>query len=601
MKKFYLASALLTLLAVSACSQSEQDEAEVTPKAELSIGLPVQISRTAIDDEGRASWVTGDSFTLWAENKRGQRVIQAADFTMMYYWHDYSSAVFTSMQGAISENEYFYYAVSPKPLSVDNNALTATYNIPAQQSGLFDGAYDILVATPLENAPALTDTKVNDLALEFNHKMHILKILIAENTFGLDISRLVLTFPTEVTGSVTVGAKDITAAPVLTNGSKSLTLDFASPINEGDTAWGIICPANITEDIQIMAYATDGTESVGKSISLNKNLEAGHITPLHFTTAQINPPTLRFSIGANNLGEAIQKWSILDNSGNTLLQWNTNSKNEYTYSYNGSYTNSGLAQYAGKGLVAQFESANAIVRQPFTMPSTISTTLTVIPAIDVPYLFFEDFTSIHTTFAKDDDRGASLMTSEGILLNSYMSVSGWNGAHVKGVAGKSIRVNTRHQSFTGATRTNGRLDSPAMKNLKSGANVKLQVVFDMGAYANSGYSKDNDIYCIAGMHTKSESSAINGLTKTTVAGTDIHDHERVPSMFNSVCLQTSYLPQNCDENSFGATLPTYSFTASGCTSATRFGWVPCCIQQNWGSGNAHYYLYIDNIRISIAQ
>ena len=182
-----------------------------------------------------------------------------------------------------------------------------------------------------------------------------------------------------------------------------------------------------------------------------------------------------------------------------------------------------------------------------------------------------------------------------------MSVAGWNGAHIKGVAGKSVRVNTRHQSFMGATRTNGRLDSPAMKALKSGANVTLKVEFDMGAYANSGYSKNNDIFCIAGMHTQPESSVLNGLTATTVAGTDIHDDKRVPGMFSSVCLQTGYISQNCNNDSFGATLPTYSFTAYGCTSATRFGWAPCCIQQNWGSGNAHYYIYIDNIRVSIIQ
>ena len=188
-----------------------------------------------------------------------------------------------------------------------------------------------------------------------------------------------------------------------------------------------------------------------------------------------------------------------------------------------------------------------------------------------------------------------------MLLNNYMSVSGWNGAHIKGVAGTSVRVNTRHQSFAGATRSNGRLDSPSMKGLKSGVNVTLKVEFDMGAYANSGYGKNNDIFCIAGMHTQPESSVLNGLTATTVAGTDINDDKRVPGMFSSVCLQTGYISQNCNNDSFGATLPTDSFTAYGCTSATRFGWAPCCIQQNWGSGNAHYYIYIDNIRVSIAQ
>ena len=195
----------------------------------------------------------------------------------------------------------------------------------------------------------------------------------------------------------------------------------------------------------------------------------------------------------------------------------------------------------------------------------------------------------------------NLMEADGMLLNNYMSVSGWNGAHIKGVAGKCVRVNVRHQSFAGATRSNGRLDSPAMKALKSGANVTLKVEFDMGAYANSGYGKNNDIFCTAGVHTSSESNALNGIVTTTVAGTDINDYSRVPKMFSSVCLTTGYLGNNYNNDSFGSTFPTYSFTASGCSSATRFGWVPCCIQQNWGGGNAHYYIYLDNIKVSIAQ
>jgi hypothetical protein len=311
---------------------------------------------------------------------------------------------------------------------------------------------------------------------------------------------------------------------------------------------------------------------------------------------------LRLKVGKNNLGEAVQKISIFDHTGKELQSYATNTSNTYDLVQHGIYEDGVFQTYTGKTFTVRFESLHAIVEKKITIPSSITKyEVNTLATIDVPYLFFEDFTSIHTSFEKDDARVDNLRSANGMLLNSYMSVSGWNGAHIKGVAGKSIRVNTRHQSFAGATRTNGRVDSPAMKGLKSGANVNLKVEFDMGAYANSGYSKNNDIFCIAGMHTASESSALNGLEATTVAGTDIHDDKRVPGMFSSVCLQTGYISQNCNNDSFGATLPTYSFTAYGCTAATRFGWAPCCIQQNWGSGNAHYYIYLDNIRVSIAQ
>ena len=104
------------------------------------------------------------------------------------------------------------------------------------------------------------------------------------------------------------------------------------------------------------------------------------------------------------------------------------------------------------------------------------------------------------------------------------------------------------------------------------------------------------------MHTTSESQVLDGITTETVAGVEINDYKRVPEMFSSVCLTTGYLPLNCGDDSFSATFSTYSFTATGCTKETRFGWVPCCIQDTWFSaGNAHYYIYLDNIKVSITQ
>ncbi|MBR2326881.1 MAG: hypothetical protein IKA49_05965 [Alistipes sp.] len=604
MRKIYIASAILALVTTFACSKSNDDnDAIVVPSEGVTIGLPVELSRTAVDGE-RASWIEGDTFSLWARNDAGQRVIKAATFTMMYYWDSYKSAVFTSQQSAVAESTYTYYAVSPSPEVYDNNVFTATYTIPAEQQGdSFNGAYDIMVAEPVTEAPALVSDKVNDLKLDFHHKMHILKIVIAKNTFGLDISRLVLTFPTEVTGTVTIDATNVDSAPMLTNGSKTLTLNLATPINEGDTAWGIICPANITGEVKVMAYATDGTESVGKSITLNKECEEGHITPLHFTTSQINPPTLRFSIGKNNLGEAIKRWSILDQNGNTLLQWDTNSGNIYTYSFNGSITASGLKQYAGKTLVAQFESEHAIVKRNFTMPSTISNTTTTIPAIDVPYLLFEDFTSIHTDFAWDDNKVDSSMEAAGGLLNNYMSVQGWNAARVKGVKGQSVRINARCQSTIGYTHANGRLDTPNLSCLKSGANVKVKLMFDLGCYINSDYGTDNGVtFFMIGTHTHATSSTLNGADETTALAWEvIDDKSNISKLYSSVVFTSGYLNGTFGSNSFGETFPTYDTTINSCTNSTRISWSVGTTKKSGEAKNAHYYLYIDNIRVSIAQ
>lgn len=606
MRKIYFIVTLAILSLISGCSQQIEgvDSEVVTTKSELSIGLPINISRTAIDETGKASWSEDDSFVLWAQNRTGGFNIVEAVFKMMYYWQSYQSAVFTSNTNTISEGIYTYYAVSPEPESIKDQK--ATYTLPNEQQGdTFNAAYDILVAMPLK-AEAIIPGKVNNLALDFQHKMHILKMTIPQggNPLKDPVSRVVFTFPTTIAGNFTINALDPTEAPKINQGSKQLTINVPNGFDEGDHAWGVILPGDITGTIKYYAVSTQGERTLERTFNVAKTFAGGHITPLSLTIPNPIPPTiLRLKVGKNNLGEAVKNISIVDHNGKTLKSFTPNANNTYDLEQYGLYEDGLFQTYTGRTFTVRFESQHAIVEKKITVPSSITKyEVNTLASIDVPYLFFEDFTSIHTSFEKDDARVDNLMSADGMLLNNYMSVAGWNGAHIKGVAGKGVRVNVRHQSTLGATRSNGRLDSPAMKSLKSGANVTLKVEFDMGAYANSGYGKNNDIFCTAGVHTSAESSALDGIVDTTVAGTEINDYNRVPKMFSSVCLTTGYLGNNYNNDSFGSTFPTYSFTASGCSSATRFGWVPCCVQKEWVTAdNAHYYIYIDNIKVSIAQ
>ena len=605
MKKFHFVAVVVTLLALVGCTKTVDEGGCVeVAKSELSIGLPIEISRTAMDEDGKASWAEGDTFALWAENRTGGFNLNGADFTMMYYWHSIQSAVFTSFTNTLTEGEYTYYAVSPKPQSIE--ARKATYTLPTEQVGnSVDGAYDFMVATPV-TTEALSAEKINNLAMEFNHKTHLFKMTIPKggNPLNNPVKQVVFTFPTNVTGSVILDATTPEDTPTVKNGSKQLVVNINGGFDEGETAWARIVETSISGNVTYYAVSTIGERTTERTFKLNKECKGGHITPLSLVIPDPIPPTvLRVKVGKNNLGEAVKSVSIIDHNGKTLKSYAANSSNIYDLEQYGIYEEGLFQTYTGRTFTVRFESEHAIVEKKITVPSIITKyTVNTIATIDVPYLFYEDFTSIHTSFDKDDSRVDNLMSADGMLLNNYMSVSGWNGAHIKGVAGKCVRVNVRHQSTLGATRTNGRLDSPAMKALKSGANVTLKVEFDMGAYANSGYGKNNDIFCTAGIHTSSESSALDGIVTTTVAGTDINDYNRVPKMFSSVCLTTGYLGNNYNNDSFGSTFPTYSFTASGCSSATRFGWVPCCVQKEWvTANNAHYYLYIDNIRVSIAQ
>ena len=600
MRKIYLIATLAMLTLLCGCSQGvESMESEVVAtKSELSIGLPINISRTTIDENGKASWTEDDSFILWAQNRAGGFNIVEAEFKMMYYWQSYQSAVFTADTNSISEGTYTYYAISPTPELIDNQK--ATYTLPNEQQGdSFNPAYDILVAAPLK-AEAIIPGKVNNLALDFQHKMHILKMTIPQggNPLKDPISRVVFTFPTAIAGNFTINALNPAEAPDIKRGSKQLIINIPNGFDEGDHAWGVILPGNISGTVKYYAVSTTGERTSERTFKVSKAFEGGHITPLSLTIPDPIPPTvLRFSVGKNNLGEAVQKVTILDHNRNILKTFTANSENTYDIEQYGLYEEGIFSTYAGKTFTMQFESQHAIVEQQFTMPSTITKyAVNNIAAVDVPYLFFEDFSGVGS-FEKDDERVESLMSANGMLFST--AVSGWNGAHIKAVAGQSIRVNVHHESAFSATRSNGRLDSPAMKCLKSDVNIRLKVEFDMGAYANSGYSDYNDIFCTVGMHTKPEGEVINGLTSTT---SSLNDYNRIPRLFSSVCLTTNYITQKCNDNSFGDTFDGYSFTADGCNSTTRFGWVPCCVQkETFIANNAHYYIYIDNIKVSIAQ
>ena len=602
MKRFYYLAIIAMGLLLGGCSVSDDNsEAVEVAKSQLSIGLPIGISRTTIDAEGRASWVEGDTFSLWAENKTGGFNLSGEKFSMMYYWHSVQSAVFTANASALADGEYTYYAVAPTPEKIETKT-TAYYTIPAVQQGdSFNGAYDVMVAEPVK-AEALSADKVNNLALNFHHKMHILKLTIAEKGFKEPLSQLHFEFPSAVVGTVAVDAQNATATPTVSNSSNVLTVNVPESTTVGDSVYGVVIPGNIDGEVKLTATTSDGIDTPVRTFNLSKELKEGHITPMSLVIPDIiRITTIRFSIGTNNLGEAIQKLHIVDNNGSTIATFNANSSNTYELTYDGYYEDSGYANFGGRTFTARFESANAIVEQQFVMP-TVAKYQTTIATINVPYLFYEDFTNIHTSFEKDDERVANLMEANGMLLNNYMYVSGWNGAHIKGVAGQCVRVNVRHQSTGGTTRSNGRLDSPSMKNLKSGANVKLKVEFDMGAYANSGYSSKNGIFCVAGIHRNAESTVLNGVVETTIFSSVSNDAGRVAGQFSSVCLQTGILSSNYNNDSFGSSFPTYSYTANNCSSATRLCWFPCSEQNDWKSiTNAHYYLYIDNIRVSIAQ
>lgn len=590
----------VALALLGGCSKMGGNEAEqVATKSELSIGLPIGISRTAVDAEGRASWTEGDTFALWAENATGGYLYDAVEFQMFYYWHSLQEAIFTSKNAnSLAEGDYTYYAVSPKPEST--KGVKASYTIPTVQLGAtFNGAYDVMVANPVV-APAILTDKINSLPLDFQHKMHIVKIAVAENKLGVKIGKLKFTFPSEVVGKVTVDAANASAAPTLESASRELTIDCGEGVGAGDTVWGVIFPQTIAGNINLVAEGIDGSLSLEKSIALSKECLAGHITPLSLTVPGPKA-TLRFSIGKNNLGEAVENLTIADHNGTALAL--TKSGSSYDYSVN-SDSASVFDAYKGKTFTATFESKSAIVKAQFTMPSSYTTGVNIIPALTVPYLFEEDFSCIHTSASKDGDNslGSDDRNQGGARLDSYMSHSGWNAARFMLGVGTCPRINARYQQvkiiISFASSHHGRLDSPAMTNLKSGAKVNLNVQYDAGAAEYSGKLLGQQVAVVSVATHANSANPIDGIpmgTKglgsnfsTTLADYGTTHHDQMLSI-------------DYDLDSFSSVFPAYSAYVTDVNNATRLCFYPHATFTVDDIGNNEIAIYIDNIKVSIAQ
>jgi hypothetical protein len=189
-----------------------------------------------------------------------------------------------------------------------------------------------------------------------------------------------------------------------------------------------------------------------------------------------------------------------------------------------------------------------------------------------------------------------------------MPTNGWNAARywVKKGSG-SFRFNLRFQNVsiwyifgTANFRTKhyGRLDTPPLTALKSNANVKLVVKFDAGAYvqANSGGSsaKESPYTQVAlATHTNS-SNPIDGVGTGTAESGSIEN-------FGTTHYTSDVMANSYGDNAFQDTYPTHTANVSSATRSTRLCFYPSTTYAEQGlSVNAEFNVYLDNIRVSIA-
>lgn len=571
-------------------------------------------TRTAMLPNGlSAEWVSGDDIAVWAMNSSGTYALSNQPFTT--YGIDASRGFFTStLSSEMPEGTYTYYSCYPTPVSV--NGTQATFNVPAVQDGKAGNGVDIMVATPVRHAALTSVPKPEDhtgMSMVMNRKMHQFRFWFPQeyDAIGEEIMEITLSTPQNIAGNVSTDITDPAATMTLADGVNSIFLDLADPISssasidDAEFACVSIFPydgtytdsdyMNLTIYSQKYKYTVDPVSLSGRTFL------AGHSTPVRIIpTASELYYRLTLKIGENHIGEHLTNVSLLldgtnvyygfdaasepyGNFKNSVEAYGDAGKVEYDSIINA--VNSGTATYI-------YETEHALVTRPVTADMmTYDGNRVVLELGDVPYLLEEDFTNALVT-AHDDDYTAGANSDRnygGYLLDGYMPQNGWNASRFAIFEGDCIRVNCRYQSGAFVPeRVCGRLDTPALKYIKSGVTVNVALEFDEAFYVPAGYnvddSKNNTAHFIIATHTNAEGSAISGANYNDIANktTKIYQSGNFASE-NISSLNHVVVP---------ADIPA--------TSSTRITFWPGTTQSSSNfAANSVYYLYLDNIKVYI--
>lgn len=553
------------------------------------IAAAQDMTRTEIEENGTVTrWSGDDRIALWASDG-STLALEAEPFALWHFGEEYPEAWFTATIAPMTGGRYTYYGAYPQPAAVSGTV--AEYDLPSVQTGSTDLRHAVMVARPAEGG-ALTDAAAEELRLSFVHKLHILKITIPEgrNLLEAPVRRLELDFARPVTGRLSVDVADPEAPVVLTGGSSVLTLDFPTPVEAGSTVFAVIAPVDLVDGaVSFRAYA-DACES--ESITMpGKNFLAGHTTPIRLTIPPMRPMTyLEFSVGQgeqNRLGEEPRSFVVrmLDGGsfpgGETELEFTADAGNRYEYSFAGEFADN----LSGKRFEVVFDSDHAVVRNEFRMPAVQPFARNTVPVLEVPYLFFEDFSTVQEFGVSDWKDNSSNAKGAASELNYGFACSGWTGSQVFSTAGTSVTLKNRHEGTRIANGDYcGRLDSAPMTSgegygLKPDAPANVKIVFDYGCALNGTADSNYQVYMTYGSTTET------GAVKAYYTQAGVGYNSRVSGTEQQIAV---------GENG------SVTYRIDACTSAHRLSWdISCTGNSGWTPRFCNYYLTLDNIRVSI--
>lgn len=624
--RFKIYISILFVLSLVACTK----DVDTTPAAEAPVTVGFWVgdpqTRTSINSDGiTTSWSKDDRVALWADLQIGanvyHRLYNKVEFDLLY--RDRSTAMFTTEMAEVMPGDettrYRYYATYPVPKSVDGNR--ATFSLPAQQDGKISNGAAIMVATPDEAQPlralkgaAATSTsnmiKEDHLRLKMQHMMHALKFYVPSNKWAFDegekIERIVFTMPQSIAGDVTLDYTNPDFAVTTTNGVKEITLNLTQPIGPSESASNLdfaaasIIPSghSFADGDQIVVKMYTENQAAINYISLKgrTQMQAGHITPIGLDCSDARYQyVLRFVWGGNNLGEDVNVIRFYNSKGEKINEITdvatlvNKGYHDIDFSFLPEDVLHIFTGLAGQPITVEYESEHAIVTDSFIMPAVTGSGYNEVK-LTVPYLFFEDFSGIGN-FTDDHDDAKIGFNLDGDASNGGnwldgedAQLAGWSGYRVGGSAGKSIRIMARYEGGAGQDAYyRGRIDTPALKGIKSTAKIKIE--FDYSSAYKYYFTRKGEL---------------NTPTKFYMGYTTTED-----AINSNVDLSYTLISKNLTNENGSYDYGFVSqdpITIDSATAKTRLSWmVNTDIRANFWGGNGNVWVYLDNIKVQIAE
>ena len=599
---------LTSVFAVSVMVVSCHNEVDSTTQTTISnaeqqevcIALPLDATRTGIADDGKSTeWREGDELVVWAANSDGSYEFSNTVFMLRYFSTEWDKAYFVGNVATMAEGDYTYYMSYPRPASVEGT--NVTYRVAAEQSGAYDGKYDIMVAEPVVTG-SLTTGKRLEMNTIMRHQMHALKITVPEKASNFDskVYALDITFPCAVVGDITIDVTNPDAQPVYTNTSNTISVKSAEGFDVGSDIWVFVLPGTVSGDVSYKIKGAAQRSEVA-TYSLEREFVRGHVTPIRMAMPPFEKYTaFRFSIGENYLGEDFNFFTLYDNNGTNMGTFYRNAENSYIFEYTGEFD---VTPYNNSEWTLVFDTENTVVENKVNMGNLKAYFVNTITPVDVPYLLFEDFENVTQ---KESYGNNSYSSSEreqpGVSLDGAMPTNGWNAARFWLKPG-AMRINSRYQSVkifvSFASTHHGRMDTPLLggtRGIKPGKKVDIKVVFDAAMYKHTSSSLTLNVGSInIATHTNAN-NPIDGIPTGSTGVSSSYD-TTLADFGNT--LFTQDLADSVGDNAFGQSFPTYTTTMS-VTSDTRLCFYPTLTTAS-GTGNTEVNVYIDNLKLHIAK